>query len=47
MKNYCGTPFELPQLLLSALSRLKSGVGILPAMESTLENRKLEAYATF
>ena len=29
-----------------ALSRLSSGVGILPAIESTLGNRKLEAYAT-
>ena len=37
---------KLPQLLLGALSRLKRGVGILPAMEFTLENRKLEAYAT-
>ena len=30
----------------NALSILRSGVGILPAVESTLENRKLEAYAT-
>ena len=30
----------------SSLFSLRSGVGILPAIESTLGNRKLEAYAT-